>query len=61
MNFFKTTYITRNHLIITTFNKLFHIGLYLVDRITHAEHFREFMTIFVAESFGSILQSHFIM
>jgi hypothetical protein len=35
--FFNTTYMKRNHLIITALNKLFHFGLYLVDRLTHAE------------------------
>ena len=53
--FFNTTYIKRNHLIITALNKLFHFGLYLVDRLTHAEILPGFNDLLCSESFAEKL------
>jgi hypothetical protein len=45
----------RNHLIITALNKLFHFGLYLVDRLTHAEILPGFNDLLCSESFAEKL------
>ena len=58
--FFNTTYMKRNHLIITALNKLFHFGLYLVDRLTHAEILPGFNDLLCCRIFYRKIGTHIL-
>ena len=59
--FFNTTYITINNLIITTFNKLFRFGLYLVDHLIHADYFPGVYDPFCCRIFWHNFYNHILL